>query len=439
MKGQMKKSNIVLIAALFVTLAFMCSSSAEVLTLTDGLRIAVEDNKLIKISEQDELISEADTLVAKSPMLPRVNASLGYTFLSDQPGAVFGTQTVNTAEKGFLSYSLSVQQTLYDFRKNAARYEVSRTVLNTRRLDTARIRNLIALEFVTRYFDLLEADKMVLVAQKEVEQLELHCRNAKTMYDEGVITKNELLQAEVKISDARQRLLTAGSLRALTASRLNNIISRPLKTDIQPAEVEDPSHDISALELEDAWQMAERLRPEIGIVYETATALELEKTARRSEYFPVFFARGGYDYTENEYQLHEGNWSLVLGMHINIFNGRGTSAELLKIGHQKEKLLEQKNRLVDDIKLEVEKYVLDAKTAREKISVTENAVQQAEENLRINRIRYDEGMGTASDVLDAVTLLTTAQTNYYRAVYDLRKSEAGVMYSTGQDLSEEYK
>ncbi len=435
----MKKQTVVLIAVLFITLTFACLSYAEVLTLSDGLRLAADNNRLIKINEQEELISEDDTLIAKSPMFPRVNASLSQTFLSDQPGAIFGEQTVPTSEKDFFSYSLSVQQTLYDFRKNAARYEASKTVLNTRRLDTVRIRNLVALDFVTGYFDLLEAEKMILVAQKEVERLESHSRNAETLYEEGVITKNELLQAQVKISDAKQRLLTAGNLRAPTASRLNNIISRPLKTDIQAADVDGPSYDITVLELEGAWQTAERLRPEIGIVDETVNALELEKTARRSEYFPEIFARGGYDYTENEYQLHEGNWSLVLGMHVNLFNGRGTSAELLKIGHTREKLLEQKNKLIDEIRLEVERYVLDVKTAMEKIAVTENAVAQAEENLRINRVRYEEGVGTATDVLDAVTLLTTAETNYYRAVYDLRKAEAGVIYSTGQDLSEVYK
>lgn len=435
----MKKITLVLFAVSYITLAFAYSSFAEVLTLSDGLRLVTENNRQIKISGQEELISEADTLIAKSPMFPSVNASLSQTYLSDEPGAIFGEQTVPTAEKDFLSYSLSVQQTLYDFRKNAARYEASRTVLNTRRLDTVRVRNLAALDFVAGYFDLLEADKMILVVQKEVEQLESHHRNAENLYEEGVITKNELLQAQVKISDAKQRLLTAGNLRALTASRLNNIISRPLKTDIRAIDVNGPSYDIISLELEDSWQTAERLRPEIEIINETVNALELDKTARRSEYFPEIFAKGGYDYTENEYQLHEGNWSLVLGMHINLFNGGSTSAEILKIGHKREKLIEQKNKLIDEIRLEVERYVLDAKTAKEKIGVTENAVQQAEENLRINRIRYEEGVGTATDVLDAVTLLTTAETNYYRAVYDLRKAEAGVIYSTGTDLSEVYK
>jgi outer membrane protein TolC len=83
--------------------------------------------------------------------------------------------------------------------------------------------------------------------------------------------------------------------------------------------------------------------------------------------------------------------------------------------------------------------MLDLKTARERISVTKDVVGQAEENLRIDRVRYSEGVGTATEVLDAVALLTIAETNLYRSVYDFKRAEAGFVYSIGKDLPEVYK
>lgn len=435
----MKYKTVIMFTVSFLTCAFVNSSYAEILTLSDGVRVAAENSRLVKISELDERISEADALIAKSPMLPSVNASVSQTYLSDQPGAIFGAQNVPTSEKDFLSYSLRIQQTLYDFRRNASRYEAGKMIVNTRKLDTVRSRNIAALDFITGYFDLLEAEKVLGVIQKEVEGLQSHLRNAESLYEEGVITKNDLLQADVRISDARQRLLTAGKVRAITASRLNNILARPLKTDFQVQDINGPSYNLSDLDIEKAWEAAGKQRAEIEIVNETLEVLDLEKETKTAEYYPEFFIRGGYDYTENPYQLHEGNWSVILGVNVNLFSGGITKAGLMKIEQQKYKLLEQKDKLIEEIKLEVEKYMLDSGTARERIVVTENAVAQAEENLRINRVRFEEGVGTATDVLDAVTLLTTAETNYYRAVYDLRKAEAGVIYSTGQDLSEVYK
>jgi len=225
----------------------------------------------------------------------------------------------------------------------------------------------------------------------------------------------------------------------VTTSRLNSILVRPLTSDIQVEEIKETSPQIIEMNREKAWRIAERQRPEILIVAETMEALDLEKTARKAEFFPRLFLKGGYDFTENQYQLHEGNWSVTLGMGLNLFQGGATKAELMKIDSQRDRLVEEKNKLLDDISLEVEKYLLDVNTARERVAVTKGAVEQAEENLRINRVKYEAGAGTATEVLDAVTLLSVAETNNYKSVYDLKKAEAAVLYATGTPLSEVYK
>lgn len=126
-------------------------------------------------------------------------------------------------------------------------------------------------------------------------------------------------------------------------------------------------------------------------------------------------------------------------MGINLYSGGLTRAQISKVDARKMKLLEQKDALADQIRLEVEQYILDLQSAREKVSVTKDAIEQARENVRINRAKYTEGVGTATDVLDSITLLTTAETNYYSAIYELKKAQAGVIYSEGENLSEVYK
>ena len=437
----MKNKSEFLIVFLILIFSFIYASIAyaDVLTLPDGLRLVTEENRLVKITLREEAVSEADTLLARSRMLPNINASLTQTFLTYQPGAILGPQSVPMSEKNFLSYNLSIQQTLYDFKGDASRYESSKLILETKKIDTKRIRNLVSLDFTLIYFDILESEKMVIVAEKEVQRLESHLRDAKNLYDEGVITKNDLFQAEVRLSDVKQRLMAVRNLRAINASRLNSVLARPLKTDVQVMDVKETPSDGLNLDMEKAWELAESQRPEIQIVDTTLKSLDMEEAAKRSEYYPRLFLQGGYDFTENRYQVHEGNWSLTAGINLNLFSGGSTKAEVLKIKQQRLKLFGQRDKLIDEVKLEVEKYILDLKTAREKITVTRDAVGQAEENLRINRVRYSEGVGTATEVLDAVTLLTIAETNLYRSLYDFRRAEAGFIYSFGKDLSEVYK
>jgi outer membrane protein len=344
---------------LFKILIFLIASTgiayADVLMLSDGLRLVTKDSRLIKISQREESVSEADTLLARAKMFPTINASLSQTFLTYQPEAIFGSQNVPMSEKNYLSYSLSIQQTLYDFKKNSSSYEASKLILETKKFDTRRIKNLVSLDFAFIYFDLLESEKMILVAEKEVERLESHLRDAKNLYDEGVITKNDLFQAEVRLSDARQRLVAARNLREIKASYLNNAIARPLKTDIQVMDVKETPSDGLPVELEKAWENAESQRPEMQIVDITFKTLDKEEVAKRADYYPKFFLQGGYDFIENRYQVHEGNWLLTAGMSLNLFSGGSTKAEVFKIQQQRLKLLEQRNKLIDEIKLEVEK------------------------------------------------------------------------------------
>ena len=420
-------------------LGWVSLACAEVLTLPQGLRLARESSRLIKINQEQEKISEGDTLIAKSALLPSINASANQTFYAKQPFAVFGPFTVPTMEKNFPSYSLSIQQLLYDFGVTISRYRSSKAILETKKIDTVRIRNFVSLDFALVYFDLLESEKLMLVGESEVRTLEAHLRDAKNMYENGVITKNDLLQAEVRLSDARQKVLNARNLRAVNASRLNTVLSRPLNTDVQVMDVEFTPSGYTVFDRGKAFESAVQERPEVRIIVETMNALDLEEKSRKAEYYPRFFASASYDYTDNRYLSPEANASLILGMSMNLFSGGSTKAELLKTEYRRRQLLEQKARIEDEVRLEVEKNLLDLSNARERMKVAKDAVGQAEENLRINRVRYEEGVGTATEVLDAVTLLTTAETNHYRALYDFRRAEASVFYSMGKDLVEIYQ
>jgi outer membrane protein TolC len=414
---------------------------SQVLTLSEGLRLATENNRLVRIARQEEAIAKSDTLIARAPMFPNVNAAFNQTFLASEPKAIFGPLTVPVSRKDFYDYSLTVQQTLWDFKGNASRYGASMMILESKRFDTARIRNLVAFNFTLSYLDLLQAEKMLQVAEDEVKRLESHFKDAANLYEQGVITKNDLLQAQVRISDAKQRRIDAKNLRNISVSNINNILARPLKTEIKPVEAAetDALPPAANPDLDQAWETAENNRPEMQIVNATLKSLGLEKESVKSDYYPKVFAGGSYDYLQNPYQTPSGNWSLVFGLRVNIFSGGATMAQLSKINGQKLQLLEQREKIADDIRLEVERYILNLEAAREKVSVTKGAVEQAQENVRINRVKYSDGVGTATDVLDALTLLTIAETNCFRAVYDLRKAEAGVLYSQGKDLSEVYK
>ncbi len=434
------KVRLILFLTSVIVAALSAVAHAEVLTLVNGLKLAENNSRLIKISEREEDMSRMDAAVSRSKLLPEVNASASYSSYAHQVGARFDDFKAPEYEQSFPAYSLSVQQTLYDFEKNASLYKASKIDVDIKKTDTKRIKNIVGLNFAVAYFDLLEANRMVDVAQRELERVGSHLSDTKNLYAEGVVTKNDVLQAEVRLADSQQKLIAAKNNSTLDESRINNFLLRPLNSRVEPEDV-DPSllESRAVFDLEKAWDMALQLRPELKIVDATLKTQDLQEKAKKADYLPQFFVRGEYDYMDNRFLLHEGNALVLFGMNINLYSGGKTKAEVAKIEYGKERLREQRNELVDEIRLEVKRYILDSQTAKEQVAATKDAVKQAEENLRINRVKYTEGVGTATDVLDAVTLLTVAETNYYRSIYDLMRAEAGVLYATGREIAEVYR
>ena len=73
------------------------------------------------------------------------------------------------------------------------------------------------------------------------------------------------------------------------------------------------------------------------------------------------------------------------------------------------------------------------------MNVTKDAVGQALENVRVNRRSFAEGATTSTQVLDAIAMQTRAQTNYFRAEYQLKRDYTKFLYSTGIDLALVYE
>ncbi len=411
-------------------------AAVRALTLEEGLKIVSETGRDVKIAESNEAAARGTVSLARSAWLPQVNAYGNETWLKYQPMAKFvtpgNTVVAPTSQDQFLSYGVTANQLLYDFGKTSSNIDAAKFSLQAREIETRRARNRSALDFILAYYDLLEADKLVNVAAEEVKQYEAHKHDAEVRYSAGVVTRNEVLQADVALADSRQRFLVADNNRSLLASRVNSLLLRPLNQDVQAEEVTaTPSAGIT---LDAAWTVAEAESPEIQVIDASIRAQTESVKAARSEYFPTLFVSGGYQYQENEFQVHPGNWSVIAGATFNLFSGGATNARVHISASELAGLRTTRDKIVDAVRLDVKGAYLNLQSSAQQIDVTKTAVAQAEENLRLQRLRYQEGVGTATEVLDAVTLLTSTQTGNLRAQYGFERAEAGLLYSMGRDL-----
>ncbi len=419
------------ITILFLIVIF--SENAFALTLEEGLRIIEDRSRQLKISVKEEEIAEQGVRLARSILFPNVDLYANQTWLRYQPEARFGAiGSAPMSEREFLTYGFRLNQRIYDFGRTYSNIRGARHALDSKKMETFSVRNRVAFEFILAYLDLLEAEKMLDVAEEEVRMFSAHLKDTDAMYKEGLITKNDLLQAEVMSSDSEQREVSARNTRDIAMSRLNSLLTRPLDEEIAVEELD--SSPVVDMSLNEAWRLAEENRSEPQAFKKQIMSKEEELKSIKAEYLPEIYLSGGYEYQENIYRVHEDNWSAVLGVNLNLFTGGSKAARLSSTKRQIEALKLQAEMLIDSIRLEVKASYLEIASSRERVNVTEKAVNQAKENLRLQRLRYKEGIGTATDVTDAITLFRKAEANYFRAIYDLRRAEARFLYAIGFDL-----
>ena len=89
----------------------------------------------------------------------------------------------------------------------------------------------------------------------------------------------------------------------------------------------------------------------------------------------------------------------------------------------------------DKVKLQVKNAYLHLKTAEKNIETARISVGQARENYRITDLQYKEQVTTSTEVLDAQTLLTQAQNNYYGALYRYNTAIAELERAIGKAIN----
>lgn len=424
--------------ALAVAFIVVIPQLAQALSLSEGLRMVEERGRDIRISISERARAEGAVDVARAEAFPSVDAFGGHTWQSYQRRFDYGLGLggASVSEKDFYEYGFVVRQNVYNFGRTYANIRASRHSLSIRESDVFRARNGSALEFIMAYLDLLEAEKMVSVARDEVERLTSHLRDASALYAEGMVTKNDILESEVSLADARQRLLSLENERSVRESHVNSLLLRSLDGEIVPEEVS--TGGVAEVNLAEAMDSAERERAELKQADAQILVREEEKKAVRATFFPDIYVSGGYNYEENRYLVHEGNWFVNAGATLNLLSGGATVARMRSLDAEIAALKVSREKLLDAIRLEVKRACLDYASARRRIEVTEKAIDQAEENLRLHRLRYEEGVGTATDVLDAVALRSRAVSNYWNSLYSMRRAEAELHFSVGRDLFKVY-
>ena len=416
-----------LFCVVFLSFAIQCWAAP--LTLQECLQKVKDNNPVLQNAAWDTRMAQENVRLAKSSSYPRIDAQAGYTMQLEPQAVIISGRTAETQEADFAFAGLSANYTLYDFGRRDARKHQAIATADAAGQTFESKRGDIALQTIEAWFGILEAGKLITAAGDEVAQITEHRRIAQVLFEEGVVTRNDVLQADVRLAAARQKLL------ALQNRRENSWLLLNFLTGSEPgyrAEM-DESTSLTLDQVADKDMAAIILkRHDIQAMKLGTEASESEVSESKSNFFPELYTRLALDYVQNDKVREQAIMSATLGIKFNLFDGYASTAT-------REKAIKSRSRIQDSLRLAQEQARLEINSAqndvavsKERITVAEVAIRQSEENLRINQERYKERVGTATEVLDAQTLVTQAKSDYHRAYYEHQTATARLKHAIGE-------
>jgi outer membrane protein TolC len=384
-----------------------------------------------------EGVGAADATKKKqfTEFLPKLSANYLYT-RADEETAVDGF-VINP--KDIHQFTATVSQPIFSGFSRWTQYEISALGLDIATLLEQETRQDLILEVKKAYFEVLQKEKLERVAQQAVTQLAAQAKVSRNFYDVGMVPKNDFLQAEVELANAEQDLVVAKNDVQLARSRFNTALRRPVDA---PFTAEDAlTYEVFTRTYEDCVETALRQRTEMQIADLEVQTAERQVKLTKAGYYPSIDVQANYYKRGDDPALDGGEgiykdeeWNVLATASWTFWEwGKtryGTQEKLRRLSQAR------LNRIgiEDNIRQQVKGAYLSVKAAENAILTVEKAVEQAEENYRMNQERYKEQVATSTDVLDAQTLLTRTQTNYFNALSAFNVAKAGLHWAMGLEV-----
>ena len=428
---------ITLIPLILSTPVSAAEGEAPVLTLNEAIAIAIEQNPRIREAEANQGGAIEEIKGARADFLPKASTQYGYSRLQDEPFQRIGGIPVVIGDDDSHRWDISISQPLFTGHATSSRYEKAK--IGAEIAESERQRQLVAVSQDLRiaWFEALLTARLTLVAEDNVAALTGHRDDAAGFFRQGLISRNDLLKAEVSLANAIQEKERVKAASEVARNRLATIIGIELAPEQQ---LEDfTAITPETLELESLYGEALRNSPILQSIRLGLESYDHDITLAKSGYYPTIALNGTYEQsgsdlgaTTNDYR-NDHNASITVTANWTIFEWGKTGANVARQRYGRQALLERQRETEDQLRLAVKKAFLDLQVAATSIGTAERGREQARENWRITNLQYRQQVATSTDVLDSRTLLSQAEGNYFRALYGYRIALAELERALGRE------
>lgn len=406
---------------------------SEEYSLDDLIRTALTQSERLKAAEENLAIARIGTDKAFSFLLPRVTALGGATQYSEKKTSATGSiiQPETNA-----TWGLRVDESFSLSGRELTALNIAKQGVDRNQYDLAATREDYVLRFVaSAYYNVLLARKNLEIADANLERLTKYRDAAEKRLRVGEVTRTVLLRAEGELSGAKSDQLQAkNGLELATAVLARNAgINGPLSLREEPMEEGDIPH------LDFFQTLAVEGRAELkSMEVQKRTAADQIRYAEGA-FWPSVSLSGvyaGQDQYPATGSLVRDSFYAGIGLNFPFFEGGLRKAEVAEAKARERQTALQYEDLRKGIEIEVRTTYLDLMTQRGILRFLNDQLVFARDNYRAVARQFEFGLSNSLDVMDANTLLVSAERRVASAAYNFQYALLVMRKATGTLLSQ---
>lgn len=430
-KNKWVKSLTALVIGGLMTMALTNTALARQMSLEESVTEAINNNHSIK--QEAAAVEQAKAALGEAH--GNEGVSITWSGTAEKVGGdYYNSQNIDEVYNNEITANLP----LYTGGKLENNIKSAKLALEISELNLADKKQTIGLQAIQYYYEILNYTNVVSVQKEVVKQYAEHEKVAEAKYNAGVVAKTDYLRSQVDLANAKQSLVTDENNLQVAITTFNKLIGQDILTDVTPINdyLFSEQHDKT---MQECMDIAIQNRPDGIAAQKTVLKAERQVAVAKAGFLPQvsLFAEKNINGSKM-FDKDQTDQSMVgVKANLNIFDSAVTHSQV----KQQEALLKQYQEAYaaqkDQILLDVRQAYLTMEAARKNIETTKVAVSQADEDNRIAQVRYKAGVGTNSEILDAISDYYTAQMNYNSALYNYTVSLASLNKAMGvssQDL-----
>lgn len=452
-----------------------------VLTARKCVELAVTQNAQAFVAQDDLEAAQARIGQARSRMKPQVKGSMTFTHtefntrdMSSMMGGLGGTSSLGGSSSGLGSGGLLQQRPVLNFLKSqilggmssgsslTSMFEAEddirtdkvelnqvfyaggqiRAAINASKFlaesqEWQKEATLAQLEYQAKqaFYDAAASAALVLVAEASVTSFERNLADAQQMFDVGMVSSFEVLRAQTELGSRKADLVEARNVQQLAQANLRRTIAVPQDT---PLALEAKLDWVPYTpDVDETVAFAYEHRPEILALRKGLDAAKADLDRVRGQYKPQVGGNIQWQNVDGGGFSQPDGWTFSVASQLDIYAGGRRKHETVESKAKIQSIEDQLKDLEGLVELDVTQAVIQIKDSLARIASENGTRKLAQEGLRLAELRFQEGVGTQSETLDAELALTNAERSLVQALRDLAVAYSSLERAIGESWVKE--